>query len=80
MSKELLTVDEVAALLRCHPTTVRKWIKDGTLAALALPHRFNRRSYRIRRTTLDDLFDTTPEPDNGNQSTRRLQQAAGYAQ
>lgn len=28
---ELLTVDEVAELLKCHPQTVRRWIGSGKL-------------------------------------------------
>lgn len=54
--EELLTVQEVAKILRCNDTTVRRWIKHGALEAVSLPHRGNRRGHRIRRSTLDGLF------------------------
>jgi excisionase family DNA binding protein len=54
--EELLTVHEVARRLRVDDTTVRRWIKSGTLEAIALPHRGKRQGYRIRKSTLDNLF------------------------
>lgn len=53
---ELLTVREVAQRLRVDDTTVRRWVKMGTLEAVALPHRGKRQAYRIKRTTLDNLL------------------------
>jgi len=53
---ELLTVAEVAELLRVDPTTCRRWIKNGVLEAISLPHRGLRQAYRIRRSTLDTLL------------------------
>jgi excisionase family DNA binding protein len=53
--EELLTVQEVAQILRVDDTTVRRWIKDGVLEAIALPHRGTKQSYRIRRKTIDNL-------------------------
>lgn len=55
---DLLTVREVAKQLRVDDTTVRRWIKNGVLEAITLPHRGARQSYRIRRSTLDDLLST----------------------
>lgn len=53
---ELLTVREVARILRCDDTTVRRWIKMGALEAVTLPHVRERQAYRIRRDTLDKLL------------------------
>lgn len=55
-SAELLTVHEVARQLRVDDTTVRRWIKNGVLEAITLPHRGARQAYRIRRSTLDALL------------------------
>ncbi|GHO50855.1 helix-turn-helix domain-containing protein [Ktedonospora formicarum] len=54
--EELLTVREVARLLRVDDTTVRRWIKMGALEAITLPHRGKRQAYRVRRATLDALL------------------------
>jgi len=53
---DLLTVREVAQKLRVDDTTVRRWIKNGVLEAITLPHRGARQAYRIRRSTLDALL------------------------
>jgi excisionase family DNA binding protein len=53
---ELLTVREVAKRLRVDDTTVRRWIKNGVLEAVTLPHRGKRQSYRVRSVTLDALL------------------------
>ncbi|MDQ6660487.1 MAG: helix-turn-helix domain-containing protein [Chloroflexota bacterium] len=53
---DLLTVSEVAQQLRVDDTTVRRWIKNGVLEAISLPHRGARQAYRIRRSTLDALL------------------------
>ena len=53
---DLLTVREVAQQLRVDDTTVRRWIKNGVLEAITLPHRGQRQAYRIRRATLDILL------------------------
>jgi excisionase family DNA binding protein len=63
---DLLTVREVAKQLRVDDTTVRRWIKNGVLEAITLPHRGTRQAYRIRRSTLDALLapperSTSPE-------------------
>lgn len=57
---ELLTVTEVARVLRCDDTTVRRWIKQGVLEAVILPHVNARQGYRIKRTTLNNLLTPTP--------------------
>ena len=53
---DLLTVREVAIQLRVDDTTVRRWIKNGALEAITLPHRGTRKAYRIRRSTVDALL------------------------
>ncbi len=53
---DLLTVREVAEQLRVDDTTVRRWIKNGILEAITLPHRGARQAYRIRRETLNALL------------------------
>jgi excisionase family DNA binding protein len=53
---ELLTVSEVARILRVDDTTVRRWVKQGTLEAVVLPHVNARQAYRIKRETLDRLL------------------------
>lgn len=55
---DLLTVREVAEQLRVDDTTVRRWIKNGVLEAITLPHRGARQAYRIRRETLNTLLAT----------------------
>ena len=49
---DLLTLDEVAALLKVDPRTVSRWCKDGRLAYVALPSG----RVRIRRTDLDAML------------------------
>lgn len=52
----LLTVREVAKRLRVDTTTVRRWIAQGLLDAIPLPHQGKRQGYRIRKQTLDRLL------------------------
>jgi excisionase family DNA binding protein len=56
---ELLTVREVAQVLRVDDTTIRRWVKNGVLEAVVLPHVNVRQGYRIRRSTLDKLLNQT---------------------
>ncbi len=53
---DLLTVSEVAAILRVDDTTVRRWVKQGALEAVVLPHVNTRQAYRIKRETLDRVI------------------------
>ena len=57
--EELLTVREVARRLRVDDTTVRRWIKSGALEAITLPHRGRRQAYRIKKSTLDSLLNSS---------------------
>lgn len=56
-TNELLTVREVASRLRVNEATVRRWIKNGSLAAVKLPHRGKREIYRVRRSTLNTVLN-----------------------
>jgi excisionase family DNA binding protein len=53
---DLLTVSEVADILRVDDTTVRRWVKQGALEAIVLPHVNERQAYRIKRETLQKLL------------------------
>jgi excisionase family DNA binding protein len=61
---DLLTVHEVARQLRVDDTTVRRWIKNGVLEAITLPHHGQRQAYRIRRSTLEALLSSPAQPVN----------------
>lgn len=56
---DLLTVHQVAAILRCDDTTVRRWIKHGTLPAVSLPHVGKRQAYRVKQSELDRILHTS---------------------
>jgi excisionase family DNA binding protein len=56
---ELLTVSEVADILRVDSTTVRRWVNNGILDAISLPHANKRCAYRIKRETVDRLLNTS---------------------
>lgn len=56
---ELMTVKEVAEILRVDDTTVRRWVKSGALEAVILPHNNARWAYRIKHETLDKLLKGT---------------------
>ncbi len=60
-AEELLTVREVARRLRVDDTTVRRWIKHGTLDAVSLPHVGKRQAYRVRRNTIEKLLNPPAE-------------------
>ena len=53
----LLTVAEVAEILRIDDTTVRRWIKQGALEAIVLPHVGERQAYRVQRDTVQAILD-----------------------
>lgn len=56
---DLLTIHEVANRLRVDDTTVRRWINNGVLDAVTLPHLGKRRGYRVKKTTLDTLLSSS---------------------
>jgi excisionase family DNA binding protein len=57
-SGQLLTVPEVAHVLRVDGATVRRWVKAGALEVIILPLRpeGSRHTYRINGATLDMLL------------------------
>ena len=59
---ELLTVAEVAAILRVDVSTVRRWIAQHTLEAFALPRQSRRKGYFIEREVLDRLLNPANKP------------------
>lgn len=68
---ELLTVAEVARILRVDDTTVRRWVKQGSLEAVILPHVNARQAYRIKRESIDAVLAGStarqPEPESTKQ-------------
>lgn len=58
---ELLTVSEVARILRVDDTTVRRWVKQGALEAVGLPRGNLRQTYRVKRSTLEKLIGVPAE-------------------
>ena len=59
---DLLTVSEVAQILRVDDTTIRRWVKNGVLEAIILPHIRKRQGYRIKRETLESLLSRDQLP------------------
>ena len=53
---ELMTVREVSDRLRVDQTTVRRWIKDGVLRCVHLPHVGKRTGYRVHRSTIEEMI------------------------
>ena len=56
MEERLWTVSEVAKRLRLDETTVRRYIADGAMEAVILPHKGKRKAYRIKQSTLDTIL------------------------
>ena len=61
---DLLTISEVARILRVDDTTVRRWVKQGALEAVVLPHVNERQGYRVRRSTLEQLIGSAVSMEN----------------
>jgi excisionase family DNA binding protein len=55
--EDLLTVHEVAEKLRVDSSTVRRWIRNGSLEGITLPHPGKRRIYRVHQRILDQLLN-----------------------
>ena len=52
MTETLYTIDEVAALLRVHPRTVKRWMEAEQVAFIKLPGR----QYRITAAEVERLM------------------------
>jgi excisionase family DNA binding protein len=53
---EMLTVDEVATVLRVHPRSIQRWAREGRFVAMRVG-----RSYRISRSeVLRWMLEATP--------------------
>lgn len=71
-NNDLMTVHEVAIVFRVDDTTVRRWIKTGSLEAVSLPHVGARESYRIRRETVDTFLQgSTASPPVETEPTKK---------
>ena len=57
---DLLTPDEVATMLRVHPSTVRHWLRVGTIRGIVLTvgekRGRERRWYRVPRPIVEHLL------------------------
>lgn len=49
---ELFTIKEVAEMFKCHPQTVRSYIKEGLLGALKL-----KGEYRVRQEDINAFLE-----------------------
>lgn len=58
-TEDLLTIHEVAMKLRVDDTTVRRWINNGVLDAVTLPHVSKRKGYRVKASTLNNVLAPT---------------------
>ena len=56
MADELLTVPEIAAMLRLNEQTVRRWLRDGTLPGFRIGQ--NRKAgWRARRSEVEQYLE-----------------------
>lgn len=55
--KALFRINEVAALCAVHPDTVRRWTKEGKLAAVTLP----KGRIRVAREAMVAMLSAEPE-------------------
>lgn len=60
MAEELLTIDEVAAELKLHPDTIRRYIRQNKLKATYIAGT----AIRIRRSELNRFIREGEKPDN----------------
>jgi len=56
--EKLLTISEAAALINIHPETLRRWDREGTLVALKINDRGDR---RYKESELLDFMNVNPE-------------------
>jgi excisionase family DNA binding protein len=71
MDDELMTVAEIAAILKLNPQTIRNWIDAGTL-----PHlRLGQRRVRVYRSDFDQLIENAA---TGHQTATTVTQPDGF--
>lgn len=58
LNTELLTVQEVAKLLRVDDSTVRRWANSGVLECVSLPRKGKRHMVRFAASTLETLVQS----------------------
>jgi excisionase family DNA binding protein len=63
LADELLTIDEVAAELKLHPDTIRRYIREGKLK----PTRVGGTAIRVRRSELNRFIS---EGEEGSEDRR----------
>ena len=56
MSEKLVTIEEAAEHISCHPTTIRRMVQRGEIPALKIG-----RQYRVRMSDLEPEFQA-PAP------------------
>jgi len=56
----LLTVAEAARILRVHPETIRRWLREGTMAGKR--PRSRQAGYRIRQADVQRFLGRGPPP------------------
>jgi excisionase family DNA binding protein len=64
LADELLTIDEVAAELKLHPDTIRRYIREGKLKQT----RVGGTAIRIRRSELDRFISEGEEGSEDKKS------------
>jgi excisionase family DNA binding protein len=62
-----LTLPEVSAELRVHPSTVRLWVANGRLAAV----RAGGRKWRVRRSEVDRMLSSDVSPGYAQHASPR---------
>ncbi|GAC1662327.1 MAG: hypothetical protein PVS3B3_33450 [Ktedonobacteraceae bacterium] len=63
MSDELMTMQEVAQILRMDEATVRRWARSGIIDVIELPRVKKNTRYRMRRTAFDAMLNNTSKKD-----------------
>lgn len=63
---EFMTVRELANLLRVNETTVRRWIGHGNLEALLLPGTGKHKTYRIPRSSIEQMINQSQSQTEGS--------------
>lgn len=61
--EELLTVAEIAVILKLHEQTARKWVREGKIPSIYMGSR--QAGYRVKRSTVDRIIaEGFPTPES----------------